>query len=167
MQDAIKPFHISNGQKVLELDNYLTFFFVVIANRLSRGASAHYRKEYGIGVVEWRCLVSLAMEQSTTAAQISKTSSMNKSLVSRSLSKLEALECVEDCDSSLKKKPRLLKLTSKGVALYEKMVEDTLSRETELRKGLGENEISELLRMLRTLARNARDLDQTNPDSLN
>lgn len=155
-----QPFTLSDGQKILDLENYCTFFFVVIANRLSRGASAHYRSEYGIGVVEWRCLVSLAMERSTTAARISQTSSMNKSLVSRSLSKLEEMGFVEDCDSSSKRKPRLLRLTSKGMKLYDQMVEDTLKREKDLRAGLSDQDIDNLLRMLRVLMRNSGTLDQ-------
>ena len=160
MSTDTQPFTLAGDQKILDLENYCTFFFVVIANRLSRGASAHYRREYGVGVVEWRCLVSLAMEKSTTAARISQTSSMNKSLVSRALSKLEELDIVEDCDTSSKRKPRLLKLTDKGLDLYDRMVEDTLKRETDLRAGLSDQDVDNLLRMLRILMRNSDTLDQ-------
>ena len=160
MPKSIAPYKVKNGLKVMDLENYITYHFVVIANRTSRGASALFRKQFGVGVVEWRCMVMLAMQEGVSAARISEVSSINKSLVSRSLAKLEKLGHVEDYHGSTSRKPRLLQFTASGRALYGEMVELTLMREKKLRQGLTAGELGELLRMLRVLFDNTDQLDQ-------
>ena len=162
MQKSVTPCRTVNGRKMMNLENYCTYYFIVTANRLSRGASAIYREKFGVGVVEWRCMVMLALEDGVSAARISEVSSINKSLVSRALAKLEKLGYVEDYHQSTKRKPRLLQFTSAGMDLYEQMLELTLLREKKLRKGLSVDEIRELLRMLRILLNNTDELDQLN-----
>lgn len=144
----------------MTLDNYCTFYFASIANRITRGSSALYREKFGVGIVEWRCLVMLALEEGVSAARISEVSCINKSLVSRSLTKLEKHNYVEDYHGSTKRKPRLLQLTSAGRDLYEEMLEIALLREKKLRKGLSADEVRELLRMLKVMFSNADELDQ-------
>ncbi|NKB35539.1 MAG: MarR family transcriptional regulator [Gammaproteobacteria bacterium] len=160
MNKSVLPHKIVKGRKVINLENYFTYYFAAIANRLSRGASAMYREKFGVGVVEWRCMVMLALKDGVSAASISSVSGVNKSLVSRSLAKLEKLDYVEDCDKSTSRKPRFLKFTSSGKELYDQMLELTLQREKKLRKGLSAAEIKELLRMLKILFNNADELDQ-------
>ena len=160
MPKSVSPVKSVKGRKVIDLENYCSYYFIVIANRLSRGASALYREKFGVGVVEWRCMVMLAVEEGVSAARISEVSSINKSLVSRALAKLEKQEYVEDYHHSKKRKPRLMQFTAAGRDLYEKMLEVTLLREKKFRKGLSKAEVSELLRMLRILFDNTDALDQ-------
>ena len=160
MKKSVTPSKTVNGRKAIDLENYCSYYFIVIANRLSRGASAIYREKFGVGVVEWRCMVMLAMEEGVNAARISEVSSINKSLVSRALAKLEEQEYIEDYSGSTKRKPRLMQFTSAGRRLYEQMLEVTLLREKKFRKGLSGAEVSELLRMLRILFDNTDALDQ-------
>lgn len=160
MKKSVSPHKILKGRKVINLENYCTYFFIVTANRLSRGASAIYREKFGLGVVEWRCMVMLALQDCVSAARISEVSSINKSLVSRSLAKLEKLKYVEDYYQSTKRKPRLLQFTTAGRDVYNQMLELTLLREKKFRKGLSIEETRELLRMLKILFNNADELDQ-------
>jgi len=160
MTKNASPYKLSKGLKVMNLENYCSFYFAVIANRLSRGASALYREKYNIGIVEWRCMVMLALEDGVSAARIGEVSGMNKSLVSRAIAKLEQLKYVEDYHKSTKRKPRQLQFTTTGKALYKEMVELTILRERKLRKGLSVKEIKELLRMLKVMFNNADELDQ-------
>ncbi len=160
MPNSVKPYRLKNKVKVMDLENYLTYHLVVIANRTSRGASALYRKRFGVGVVEWRCMVMLAMEEGVSAARISEVSSINKSLVSRALAKLEKQGYVEDYSGSTSRKPRRLQFTATGLALYQQMVELVILRESTLRGKLSETEVHELLRLLKILFNNADALDE-------
>lgn len=160
MKKSVSPTRKKDGFKVLELENYLTYHLVVIANRISRGASALYREQFGVGVVEWRCMVMLALKDGVSAARISEVGGINKSMVSRSLARLEELGYVEDFRGSKSRKPRLLQFTADGKRLYEEMLEVTLMREKKLRNGLSSVELQELLRMLKILFNNAEELDQ-------
>ena len=160
MKKTTVPHKIVKGRKVLNLENYCTYYFIVTANRLSRGASVLYREKFGIGVVEWRCMVMLALEDGVSAARISEVSSINKSMVSRSLAKLEKLNYVEDYHKSTTRKPRLLQFTASGRTIYEEILELALLREKKFRKGLSTKEVSELIRMLKILFNNADELDE-------
>lgn len=160
MKKSVSPYKIVKGRKVLNLESYCTYYFVVTANRLSRGASAIYRERFGVGVVEWRCMVMLALQDGVSAARISEVSGINKSMISRSLAKLKKLNYIEGFHASTKRKPQLLQFTSAGRALYEQMLEITLMRERKLRKGLSTTELKELFRLLRILFNNADELDQ-------
>lgn len=160
MSKTVSPYRVKNGLKVISLENYVTYRLVVIANRTSRGASALFQKRFGVGVVEWRCMVMLAMEEGPSAARISEVSGINKSLVSRALAKLTQLSYVEDYSGSTSRKPRRLQFTPSGKALYEQMVEVVIRRENRLRQGLSKSEVAELLRLLRILFDNADELDQ-------
>jgi len=160
MTDDIEPYTYTDGHKIINLDNYLAYYFVVIANRLSRGSSSLYKKQFGIGVVEWRCMVMLAIETGVSAARVTEISGINKSLVSRSLKKLEALGYVEDFNGSTSRKPRRLQFTKSGLKLYDRVVEVTLEREKKLETGLSNEEVKELLRMLRILRKNAMGLSR-------
>lgn len=160
MAESIRPYRKVNGLKVMDLENYVVYHLSVISSRLSRGASALFRERYGVGVVEWRCMVMLAMEEGVTGARISQVAGINKSLVSRSLAKLEDLGLVEDYAGATTRKPRRLQFTAAGLALYREMVEVVISREQTLRTGLTSVEIRELLRMLRILFNNADSLDE-------
>ena len=161
MKKKLDPVRDRNGRKVLELENYLTYYLVVIANRVSRGASALYREKFGVGVVEWRCMVMLAMQDGVSAARISEVGGINKSMVSRSLARLEELGYVEDYRGSSTLKPRLMQFTRSGRKLYRDMLEVTIKRDEKLRDGLSEAEQEELLRLLKKLFNNADELDQT------
>ncbi|WP_321396034.1 MarR family winged helix-turn-helix transcriptional regulator [Emcibacter sp.] len=158
MTDDITPYKQVNGHKVLNIENDCTYFFVAIANRLSSSASARYRKKFGVGIVEWRCMVMLAMEEGVSAARISQVGGINKALVSRSLARLEKLGHVQDHEDT-KRKPRLLQFTESGRALYDRMLEQALEREEKLREGLSGTEVRELLRMLHIVSGNVNRLE--------
>ena len=51
---------VRQGRKVLNLSGYVTFYFTVLANKLSSGASRLYLKRYDIGIIEWRVMAMLA-----------------------------------------------------------------------------------------------------------
>ena len=160
--DETTAFKIVDGRKVLGLDSYCAYQLVAIANRLSSSASARYRAEFGVGIVEWRCMVMLALEDGVSAARISQAGGINKALVSRSLARLEELGYVEDHEET-KRKPRYLKFTDSGRELYDRIMEQALEREEKLREGLSDSEISELLRMLHIVSDNVNKLAAQTP----
>jgi hypothetical protein len=54
----------------IDLDRYSPAYFTFIANKLARGASAHYLATYGVGIETWRVLVMLAIEGRVTAQRV-------------------------------------------------------------------------------------------------
>ena len=72
---------INHGRYVPALINFL-------GNKLAAGASSAYRREFGVGVTEWRILSKLASEDACTAQQICQYFDLDKGLVSRTLKSL-------------------------------------------------------------------------------
>ena len=64
------------GGPVFDLNSHIATRVAVFANRLSRAASRFYRKNYGIGVVEWRLIMYIGRAKETRAKQ---TASRKKS----------------------------------------------------------------------------------------
>ena len=70
---------------MIDLERYAPAYltFVLVANKLGRGASRNYLKVFDVGVETWRCLVLLAIHTSITAQEVSQVLGMDKASVSR------------------------------------------------------------------------------------
>ena len=105
---------VRQGRKVLNLTGYVTFYFTVLANKLSSGASRLYLKRYDIGIIEWRVMAMLAVEPRISPVRICQIIGLDKGAVSREMRKLEAkgyLTVDEDPESTRR---RTLELTPSG-----------------------------------------------------
>ncbi len=155
MLSKITPYTRTKSGRALNLDASCTYYLAIVANQMSQQSSKIYRDRFGVGVVEWRCLVVLALEVTATAARICELSNMNKSLVSRAMAKMEAEGYVEGCSGNKNSRPRPIRMTASGKKLHDELLRIALSRERKLRKGLTENEVAEFLRIVKVMRLNA------------
>jgi DNA-binding MarR family transcriptional regulator len=133
-----------------------TFFFSAIANKQTHIASTRFRKEYGIGIIEWRCLAMLKAAGQVSASQICAAGGMNKSLVSRAISRLQQLEHIKAVPGS--QKPLLLEMTQSGNSLFRKMFQLALEIEQNSMDGLDEQERKLFLALLKKVYSNVEGL---------
>lgn len=139
---------VRQGRKVLNLTGYVTFYFTVLANKLSSGASRLYLKRYEIGIIEWRVMAMLAVEPRISPVRICQIIGLDKGAVSREMRKLEAkgyLTVDEDPESTRR---RTLELTPKGYTIHDEIIRTALERERRLLKGLTADEVDTLLDLL-------------------
>ena len=139
---------LRQGRKVLNLSGYVTFYFTVLANKLSSGASRLYLKRYDIGIIEWRVMAMLAVEPRISPVRICQVIGLDKGAVSREMRKLEAkgyLTVEEDPESTRR---RTLELTPAGYAIHDEIIRTALERERRLLKGLSPEEVDTLLDLL-------------------
>ena len=148
----VKPFRRKGNRRLLNLETSCTYFVVSLANQISTRASHDYRQKFGLGVMEWRCLVYLSLEGTSTAARIRELSRLDKALVSRALKKLESLGYVERLGN--RARPRPVKLTESGRSLHDEMLESAVASEMQLRTGLSDAEIAEFLRLAKVMLGN-------------
>lgn len=148
----VKPFKLRGSRRLLNLETSCTYFVVSLANQISTKASHEYRRQFGLGVMEWRCLVYLSLEGTSTAARIRELSRLDKALVSRALKKLESLGYVERLSDRVR--PRPVKLTETGRELHDEMLKAAISNEMQLRTGLSDAEVAEFLRMAKVMLGN-------------
>jgi DNA-binding MarR family transcriptional regulator len=134
---------INHGRYVPALINFL-------GNKLSAGASSTYRREFGVGVTEWRILSLLAVETPCTAQQICQFFDLDKGLVSRTTKSLVDNGSVTVTEQAGDNK-RVVTLTKAGRALHDRIIELALDRERVLLECLDKKEVDVLTDLLRRL----------------
>ncbi len=149
-----RPYTRRGGHRLLNLDASCTYYIVALANQISTQASNDYRYRFGIGVMEWRCLVFISIEQTATATRIAELSKMDKALVSRALKKLKALGLVRHSASKNDGRRRPLELTERGEALHAEVLESAIGNEEQLRAGLSDQDVREFLRLAKVMQEN-------------
>lgn len=135
----------------LDLNRYVPGLLGFIYNKMSAGASACYRREFGVGIIEWRMLSMLAVEEDITANRIAQVIGLDKAAVSRAVQQL-----IKSEDISTKVNPNdgrsvTLSLTPKGFQLHDKIIAVALEREKRLLAGLSAKEVETLLDLLRRM----------------
>lgn len=147
----------------LDLNRYVPALLTFLANKLATGASQCYRKHYGIGVVEWRMLSMLAVENDITANRITQVIGLDKSAVSRSLQALEKSGHVTSQVDSRDARRYTVSLTQAGLELHGRVLQTALERERRLLVDLSPAELDTLVDLLGRLQRRVDDVNAYDP----
>jgi hypothetical protein len=83
------PAQASGDTAPLKLEEFLPYRLNVLANLVSQALSRIYVERYGLGVPEWRVLVTLGQFGVMTGKAIGAHSHMHKTKVSRAVAELE------------------------------------------------------------------------------
>jgi DNA-binding MarR family transcriptional regulator len=103
----------------LRLDDFLPYQLNVAASLVSQALSRLYAERYGIGVPEWRVLVTLGEFESMTGKAIGAHSHMHKTKVSRAVALLEKRKWLVRRVNRSDLREAFLSLTPDGRAIYE------------------------------------------------
>jgi DNA-binding MarR family transcriptional regulator len=116
----------SNGSAVaaghdapLKLEHFLPYRLNVVASLVSQALSRIYAERYGIGVPEWRVLVTLGQYGMMTGKAIGSHSHMHKTKVSRAVALLEKRKLVARRANCADLREAFLTLTPAGRAMYD------------------------------------------------
>jgi DNA-binding MarR family transcriptional regulator len=137
------------NREVLNLHSYVTYFFTVVANKLSSGASRLYLKRFGIGIIEWRVMAMLAIEPKIAPARICQIIGLDKAAVSREMYKLEEKGYLKIKDDPTHLRRKALELTPKGYEVHDEVIQLALERERRLLSDLSASEVATLVDLLR------------------
>jgi DNA-binding MarR family transcriptional regulator len=110
----------------LRLEDFLPYRLNVVASLASQALSRVYSERYGIGVPEWRVLVTLGQYRVMTGKEIGAHSHMHKTKVSRAVAQLEARKLVARKANRADKREAFLSLTAAGRAIYEDLAPNAL-----------------------------------------
>ena len=146
------------GRDVINVQNYVPYFFVAINNALSRGASKRYLDAFGIGIVEWRIMSMLAIEPQISATRICEVVALDKSSTSRGLKSLDR-KALLDSDDRSDTRRKVWRLNSAGEALHDKIITVALERERRLLAGIDGADLEIALRVMRQMRQNVEVLD--------
>jgi DNA-binding MarR family transcriptional regulator len=110
----------------LKLDTFLPYRLNVVASLVSLALSRIYVERYGMGVPEWRILVTLGEFEVMTAKAIGQHSHMHKTKVSRAVSALERRKLVVRRENRADRREAFLSLTPAGRAIYHELAPGAL-----------------------------------------
>jgi DNA-binding MarR family transcriptional regulator len=110
----------------LKLEHFLPYQLNVVSNLVSQALSRVYARRYGIGVPEWRLLVTLGQFEMMTAKAIGAHTHMHKTKVSRAVAQMEKRRLVARRANRDDKREAFLSLTASGRAMYEEIAPHAL-----------------------------------------
>jgi DNA-binding MarR family transcriptional regulator len=134
-----------------EPDGTASSLIVLIANRLTSGASSVYREAFGVGTIEWRVLSHVAAERWITPQRICRLGGLDKGGVSRSMKFLLDRGLIAVRGSAADARSVELSLTAKGAAMHERIARLADERERRLLQGLSKPQVRSLIDTLRRL----------------
>ncbi|MFZ2988796.1 MarR family winged helix-turn-helix transcriptional regulator [Ideonella sp.] len=144
---------------VVDLNRYVPAYLTWIANKLSRGASAHYLAAFDTGIETWRCLVLLAIEGAISAQQVSRVIGMDKASVSRCFKSMQSKGLISMDLDAADGRLRIARLTPDGRALHDRIMGVALERERAFLSVLSASEQETLISLLRRLHENLPAVD--------
>ena len=117
---------------------------------LSRGAAARYSREFGVTLMEWRVIGSLALDAPLSLQQISHRFDLDKGQSSRTVAGLLERDLIHRSVNGDDRRSIELRLTPSGWRLYSRILLSARSRSERL---LGCLDTAERKAFLRSFAR--------------
>ncbi len=152
-------------REVLNLAHYVTYFFTVLANKLSSGASRLYLKRFGIGIIEWRVMAMVAIEPDIAPARITQIIGLDKASVSRESRRLEEKGYLAVAEDPSNQRRKLLSLTPLGYELHDRIIQVALERERRLLSDLSPDEVETLVDLLQRTTAKIPHVNEFDPGS--
>ena len=110
----------------LKLEHFLPYQLNVVSSLVSQALSRVYARRYGIGVPEWRVVVTLGQHGVMTAKAIGAHTHMHKTKVSRAVALLEKRRLIARRPNREDMREAFLSLTAAGRTMYEEVAPHAL-----------------------------------------
>ncbi|MCY0966283.1 MarR family winged helix-turn-helix transcriptional regulator [Parathalassolituus penaei] len=149
----------------LDLDRYLPALITFLANKLSSGASNCYRNHFGVGIVEWRMLALLAVEDGITANRVCQVIGLDKAAVSRAVKQLESQQLITAIPDPADCRRTHLRLTAAGCDMHNRIIKVALARESQLLADLSDDEVDQLVSLLLRISARVEDANRCLPEA--
>jgi DNA-binding MarR family transcriptional regulator len=142
----------------LKLEDFLPYRLNVVASFVSQALSRIYSERHGIGVPEWRVLVTLGQFGVMTGKAIGAHSHMHKTKVSRAVAELEKRKLVARRVNKADMREALLSLTPAGKDIYEELAPAALVFARRFVEGISPADRAAFDRALTLLTERAQEL---------
>ncbi len=144
--------------RILDLEKFLPYRLSVLANTLSGAIASAYAERFELSIPEWRIVAVLARAPGLSAAQVAERTAMDKVAVSRAVALLMRSRRIERSVEESDRRRSQLRLTAKGLAVYQEVVPWALAYEDAVLRGLSTRARQSLDRLLTELQHRARKL---------
>ena len=145
------PKRAPDAAQLFDLGNFAPFYLTAISNKLTRGASRLYLDRFGVGIVEWRAMVTLAVFGKATAQDVCRLVGLDKAAVSRAFSRMEEMKLIAPVAGDVSGRAKPYKLTPAGKAMHDRILVIALEREDALLAPLSPSERKKFIEFLRRI----------------
>ncbi len=149
----------TKDRPVLKLNRFLPYQLSHLAETVSRSFSKIYAEKYGIGIPEWRVIATLGEYEVVTARDVSSSTSMHKTKVSRAVATLEKKGHLARDKNPDDMREQTLRLTETGIAVYEDIIPKALAYSEGLQSALTRGQQELLNEIFDRLHQAARERD--------
>ena len=122
------------GHKVLTLERFLPYRLSILSNKVSAIVAETYRDKFALSIVEWRIMAVLGEYPGVSADQVSTKTQIEKSILSRAISKLLQRNLIKRDFDSNDRRRSILALTRTGLSVYDEIVPVSFKYQRELLK---------------------------------
>ena len=121
-----------SARKILQLERYLPYRLSILSNRISALISEIYSAKFALSITEWRIMAVLGEYPGVSADEVSLKTQIEKSILSRAISKLLQRKLLERAFDPADKRRSMLRLTETGLSVYDELVPMSYDYEQEL-----------------------------------
>jgi len=146
------------------LEDFLPYRLSVAASRVARLCARRYAEAYGLAIPEWRILAIVGRFGMLSPSAVGECTAMDKVKVSRAAANLVSRGLLRQTQDPADGRGRLLRLTRRGVAVYEGMVPVACELEEQLAEGMTQAEWNLLLRALEKLTTHVEGFEEADQD---
>lgn len=109
-------------KQILTLERYLPYRLSILSNKVSGIIAQTYKHKFALSITEWRIMAVLGEYPGISADEVSAKTQIEKSILSRAISKLLQRKLIEREFDSEDKRRSVLALTKTGLSVYDEMV---------------------------------------------
>jgi DNA-binding MarR family transcriptional regulator len=107
---------------ILNLERFFPYRISILSNRLSAIIAQTYKNKFALSITEWRIMAVLGEYAGSSAEEVSIKTQVEKSIVSRSISKLLNRQLVSRTVDTTDRRRQNLTLTETGEDIYSQIV---------------------------------------------
>jgi len=111
-----------NKDNILTLENFLPYQLSVSSNKISSFFTEIYQDKFALSITQWRIMAVLGEFPDISADDVSNKTQIEKSILSRAISKLLQRKFIQRTFSTEDKRRSILSLTATGHEVYDEIV---------------------------------------------
>ena len=146
-------------RRTIDFESGIPFLVSALGNKISAQASNTVRDELGIGLMEWRILALLAVENEATPARIGQVAGVDKSVVSRAAASLEHRGLITVTPDPAANRQTRLAMTDAGGEMHDRGIAVSYVRNEQLLEGFTAEERELLAAFLKRVTANLANIE--------
>ena len=149
---------MTKTNSLLKLERYLPYRLSILSNKISEMVAETYKDKFALSITEWRIMAVLGEYPGISADEISIKTQIEKSILSRAISKLLKRNLIERKIAPDDRRRSEISLSETGIAVYQEIVPLSYDYEEALLSCLSSTERENFSELIDRLYKHADEL---------